>query len=165
MDYRADEMTHDDIWDDSVLIESWNQALDEYKKYHSIHAHGGRIEDLSEAIQTRQIAKPETSESGTPIAGGRRQGESSTQQGDETVAEAGSTDAGEDGAAATVNGGSADSGHGRVSQSVAPPPQALLGSIRDEGMKRLLMSWYYAGYYTGLYEGQQKQERQHHQPE
>ena len=60
------------------------------------------------------------------------------------------------------------------------PPQALLGSsmsmtpdvpyglrnssgltrclspVQDEGLKRLLMSWYYAGYYTGLYEGQQQ---------
>lgn len=29
--------------------------------------------------------------------------------------------------------------------------------VQDEGLKRLLMSWYYAGYYTGLYEGQQRQ--------
>uniref|UniRef100_A0A0B7K124 Survival Motor Neuron Gemin2-binding domain-containing protein n=1 Tax=Bionectria ochroleuca TaxID=29856 RepID=A0A0B7K124_BIOOC len=66
-------LTHDEIWDDSALIESWNDALAEYKKYHSIHAKGGTLEDL------------------------------------ERAAEAG-----------------------------------------------LLMSWYYAGYYTGLYEGQQQ---------
>lgn len=29
-------------------------------------------------------------------------------------------------------------------------------AVGDENMKNLLMSWYYAGYYTGLYEGQQK---------
>lgn len=28
--------------------------------------------------------------------------------------------------------------------------------VQDEGLKNLMMSWYYAGYYTGLYEGQQK---------
>jgi hypothetical protein len=28
--------------------------------------------------------------------------------------------------------------------------------VEDEGMKNLMMSWYYAGYYTGLLEGQQK---------
>lgn len=56
--------------------------------------------------------------------------------------------------------------------SSAPPslPQHLIGAgelfptteefllmitVRDEGMKNLLMSWYYAGYYTGLHEGQQ----------
>ncbi|RKF79011.1 putative Survival motor neuron-like protein [Golovinomyces cichoracearum] len=27
-----------EIWDDSILIESWNDALEEYKKYHSIAA-------------------------------------------------------------------------------------------------------------------------------
>ena len=28
--------------------------------------------------------------------------------------------------------------------------------MQDEGLKNMMMSWYYAGYYTGLYEGQQK---------
>ena len=58
---------------------------------------------------------------------------------------------------------------------VQPPlPQALLGSgksplissdcsgslmlicflVSDEAMRNLMMSWYYAGYYTGLVEGQ-----------
>jgi hypothetical protein len=58
-------MDHDEIWDDSALIESWNDALAEYKvrahlhprvhsdvilterqKYHSIHAKGGSVADL-----------------------------------------------------------------------------------------------------------------------
>jgi len=56
--------------------------------------------------------------------------------------------------------------------SAAPPllPHHLIGAgeyypsaegtlltiiVQDEGLKNLLMSWYYAGYYTGLYEGQQ----------
>lgn len=30
--------------------------------------------------------------------------------------------------------------------------------VKDEGLKSLLMSWYYAGYYTGLYEGQQQRD-------
>lgn len=29
-------------------------------------------------------------------------------------------------------------------------------AVQDEGLKNLMMSWYFAGYYTGLYEGQQK---------
>jgi len=33
---------------------------------------------------------------------------------------------------------------------------ALLPTIQDEAMKNLMMSWYYAGYYTGIQEGQQK---------
>jgi hypothetical protein len=29
-------------------------------------------------------------------------------------------------------------------------------AVQDEGLKNLMVSWYYAGYYTGLLEGQQK---------
>jgi hypothetical protein len=29
-------------------------------------------------------------------------------------------------------------------------------TVQDENLKNMMMSWYYAGYYTGLYEGQQK---------
>jgi len=35
-------------------------------------------------------------------------------------------------------------------------PQHLIGQVHDEGLKNLLMSWYYAGYYTGLFEGRQE---------
>lgn len=53
------ELSHEDVWDDSALIKSWNEALEEYKvcrpavsvirisssrslqKYHSIHLEGG----------------------------------------------------------------------------------------------------------------------------
>lgn len=29
-------------------------------------------------------------------------------------------------------------------------------AVKDEGLKNLMLSWYYAGYYTGLYEGQRQ---------
>lgn len=28
-------------------------------------------------------------------------------------------------------------------------------AVQDESLKNVMLSWYYAGYYTGLYEGQQ----------
>lgn len=28
--------------------------------------------------------------------------------------------------------------------------------VQDESLKKLMMAWYYAGYYTGLHEGQQQ---------
>ncbi len=31
-------------------------------------------------------------------------------------------------------------------------------AVHDDRLKNLLMSWYYAGYYTGLFEGQQQGE-------
>lgn len=29
-------------------------------------------------------------------------------------------------------------------------------TVQDESLKKLLMAWYYAGYYTGLFEGQRQ---------
>ncbi|KAI1397790.1 hypothetical protein F4819DRAFT_470740 [Hypoxylon fuscum] len=131
-------MTHNEMWDDSALVDSWNDALEEYKRYHSIHRHGGNVEDLLKSNETPSDAKNDTKEAdeaSSPsalrpdpemrgdAANGRRENGTSTSQ------------------------HSLPLGRG-------PGPEGLLGSVRDEGLKRLLMSWYYAGYYTGLYEGQ-----------
>ena len=64
----SEAATHEEIWDDSALVDSWNEALEEYKvrqagichaaarfeaatdtprqKYHSIHAKGGTVDDI-----------------------------------------------------------------------------------------------------------------------
>jgi hypothetical protein len=55
-------MSHAEIWDDSALVDSWNEALKEYKarsppsrakseligkqQYHSISARGEQVEDV-----------------------------------------------------------------------------------------------------------------------
>jgi hypothetical protein len=31
MEKKAGQLTHDEIWDDSALVDSWNEALEEYK--------------------------------------------------------------------------------------------------------------------------------------
>ncbi|KAG7135543.1 hypothetical protein HYQ45_018895 [Verticillium longisporum] len=31
MTVSEDQLTHEEVWDDSALIDSWNEALDEYK--------------------------------------------------------------------------------------------------------------------------------------
>ncbi|OIW27566.1 hypothetical protein CONLIGDRAFT_438663 [Coniochaeta ligniaria NRRL 30616] len=150
-------MNHDEIWDDSALIESWNDALAEYKKYHSIHVKGGSVYDLPpNEPQIRPDAKPETRGSSQPMD------ESEVEERHETaIGDAQSDDArqGEksldDGARPPAVAGPAGSG--------VLGPQMLLGSVQDEGLKKLLMSWYYAGYYTGLYEGQQQQAKQQSQ--
>ena len=38
--------------------------------------------------------------------------------------------------------------------SVLGVPHAISNGMQDETLKNLMMSWYYAGYYTGLYEAQ-----------
>ncbi|KAI9753254.1 MAG: hypothetical protein M4579_005267 [Chaenotheca gracillima] len=42
------------------------------------------------------------------------------------------------------------------SEPLAQMPHALIGGGQDDALKNLMMSWYYAGYYTGLREGQQQ---------
>ncbi|VUC33450.1 unnamed protein product [Clonostachys rosea] len=126
-------LTHDEIWDDSALIESWNDALAEYKKYHSIHAKGGSLEDLERAAESGTDSAP--TQKVTLEANDEQQSEPKVD-----------------------NSAGIDKSEPKpqVAGLPAPSPQALLGTVKDESMKRLLMSWYYAGYYTGLYEGQQQ---------
>lgn len=68
MSTNQENLTHEELWDDSALIDSWNEALEEYKvdksddiderlltggwqKYHSIHARGGSIRELESKSQ------------------------------------------------------------------------------------------------------------------
>ncbi|PKK47124.1 hypothetical protein CI102_6189 [Trichoderma harzianum] len=151
---------HEEVWDDSLLIDSWNQALKEYKKYHSIHAKGGNIRDLGEADANPSNKVTEAlkvDESGSqPVA------ETVTET-EQHVEELPSNDAD-----AAMNNSSeqhsSQPGHGLSSIPNAFPSQAILGTVRDDNLKKLLMSWYYAGYYTGLFEGQQQAQQQAPQP-
>ncbi|ROV95762.1 hypothetical protein VPNG_08762 [Cytospora leucostoma] len=154
------ELTHDDIWDDSALVDSWNEALDEYKKYHSIHASGGKLEDLPEFQQDNDAEPDAALPPAAPTSG------SECDIKGETTSVVGTEDA-DHAAKNTIHPAVADGDKiADVHQglngggAMPPPPQALLGSMQDEGLKRLLMSWYYAGYYTGLYEGKQQQQQQ-----
>ncbi|OCL05662.1 hypothetical protein AOQ84DRAFT_298466 [Glonium stellatum] len=157
-----------DAWDDSALIQSWEEALAEYKKYHSIHAKGQRIEDVLNEEELREL-KEELGH--IPKQNGDNDIEARPRPQD---AEAGDVETGEGEALAEASGQRASDAQQTASRrqephgsaeaaahphSVAPGgsmPQLLLGSVQDENLKNLMMSWYYAGYYTGLYEGQQR---------
>lgn len=41
-----DQLTHEQIWDDSALLRSWNDALAEYRRYHSIFVSGEDVESV-----------------------------------------------------------------------------------------------------------------------
>ncbi|QPC71761.1 hypothetical protein HYE68_002513 [Fusarium pseudograminearum] len=62
MSKKQENLTHEEVWDDSALINSWNEALQEYKKYHSIHAKGGSVRDLELQNQAEIEAEPESEE-------------------------------------------------------------------------------------------------------
>jgi len=150
MDSEANELTHDEIWDDSALVNSWNQALEEYKKYHSIHAKGADGDLDLPAQGSQPDAETETHHVGQPPARGPAEvlePGAETGTGGEGSTDAGAEEAGDTAAPGDGQGASGGLGLPTVLGSVA---------VRDEGLKKLLMSWYYAGYYTGLYEGQQQ---------
>ncbi|KAF2864027.1 hypothetical protein K470DRAFT_267523 [Piedraia hortae CBS 480.64] len=99
------ELSHEEVWDDSALIESWNEALAEYKKYHSLAVKGEGV--------TLSLDEPVKEEAAT---------------GEKKPVETNKPDL----------------------------VQKLMPTVSDDDMKNVMMSWYYAGYYTGLMEGQQK---------
>ncbi|KAJ9631919.1 hypothetical protein H2203_000320 [Taxawa tesnikishii (nom. ined.)] len=47
----AEGLSHNEIWDDSALVRSWNDALEEYKKYHSMAAKGEKVEEILDAAE------------------------------------------------------------------------------------------------------------------
>ncbi|TLS20871.1 uncharacterized protein PpBr36_10852 [Pyricularia pennisetigena] len=138
------DVTHEDIWDDSALVNSWNEALEEYKKYHSIHADRAAEATIVPDSQNPLLnAKTETNEPQSPPNRTRGDGETIQEQAKPT--------------------GGRPEGLGMNDQQpggTLSSPVSVLGSVKDESLKSLLMSWYYAGYYTGLYEGQQQRSRQ-----
>ncbi|KAJ5368654.1 uncharacterized protein N7496_008414 [Penicillium cataractarum] len=152
-------LTHEEIWDDSALVQSWDDAVEEYKLYHSIHAKGENIEDvLREAEAAGLDEQVNDRDGGNMIAEHDAMEAAMGEAVDQTAAN--STQARESFAqtkppafegsgATTVPGPTFPAG-------VMPMPSAVLPHIQDENLRNLMMSWYFAGYYTGLYQGQQQ---------
>ncbi|RAH74630.1 uncharacterized protein BO66DRAFT_407976 [Aspergillus aculeatinus CBS 121060] len=146
-------LTQEEIWDDSALVQSWDEAVEEYKLYHSIQARGENVDDVlreAEAEAGSQDVLP-AQESDEAVDSMDHDAEPPSVV-DATSAEAKTT--GQTSAAA--NPTIAPTGQGFTPAGAVPPPHAALAQVQDEGLKNLMMAWYYAGYYTGLYEGQQR---------
>jgi len=141
-----DSTSHAEMWDDSALVDSWNEALEEYKHYHGIHARGETVEDVLKTSANKGKGGDEDIE--------YEEGQVDDDDQPLTAANAKNTPA--------EAGGHSMASHGNISRMHSQPPstevlpQHLIGQVHDEGLKNLLMSWYYAGYYTGLYEGQKQ---------
>ncbi|KAL2051586.1 hypothetical protein ABVK25_008248 [Lepraria finkii] len=165
MGKKSKQLSHAEIWDDSALIQSWDDALAEYKLYHSIYARGERVEDVIKDIEagTQDAALNEhTTAKGEALA--------QTYSVMSEELEDGELKEEPENTQSYTNGGSTEKIH-EISSSRAHPlradhahqqqenlgmPNAVVGGVQDEALKNLMMSWYYAGYYTGFYEGQQK---------
>ncbi|KAH7407743.1 hypothetical protein BKA64DRAFT_706152 [Cadophora sp. MPI-SDFR-AT-0126] len=132
--------SHSQIWDDSSLVDSWNEALDEYKKYHSIKARGGNVDQiLKEAGNTNK-------QMGEDVHYEVAQDPHAKKGASEETADVDITSYEEHVPVVEQRE------HSNRSPAL---PQHLIGQVHDNDLKNLLMSWYYAGYYTGLHEGKQ----------
>jgi len=151
------ELTQDEIWDDSALVRSWDQAVEEYKLYHSIHAKGENVEAILQAAeqtsdgQVDDVDSMQTDVAQTEAAGGEADRESHGAQGERHADEPEVAPPTAKPPLETENlGGATQASPGGTTSM----PNALLGEVQDEGLKNLMMAWYFAGYYTGLHEGQ-----------
>ncbi|KAL9129100.1 MAG: hypothetical protein Q9175_007389 [Cornicularia normoerica] len=166
------QLSQAEVWDDSALIQSWDDALAEYKLYHSIHARSERVEDVIEEaeVQERDVHMSED-DLRLAAAGMQTNGISSGELEDGELEEEPKS------AQAYRNGKLFENIHGPSTLEPEPKerlanasiavhqeeksgmPNAIINGVQDEALKNLMMSWYYAGYYTGLYKGQQRLHR------
>ncbi|KAH0289813.1 hypothetical protein M436DRAFT_53960 [Aureobasidium namibiae CBS 147.97] len=150
------KLSDNEIWDDSALVQSWNEALEEYKKYHSMSARGERVEEVLDAVEKKEEAQSTINLKAADLdtTTGLPQWETveedyHPEQAQEIVQQLNQEH---------LKAQSADAQPANNSNQVPPPgiSQVLLDSVQDESLKALMTSWYFAGYYTGLYEGQRK---------
>lgn len=195
-------LTQEEIWDDSALVQSWDEAVEEYKVrplylsrdsyltqcqqlYHSIHAKGENVEDVlreaeaaeaaedagmeqdgqrpDEAVEAMEDDVGEVPEVSRPLVRCKRSCLSdSFQAAEEPPTATDHQPSGTKHPAETAPTGAAAMPHAALSQGslpcidLAPTIANFRTSVQDEGLKNLMMAWYFAGYYTGLYEGQQR---------
>ncbi|PGH02119.1 hypothetical protein GX51_04823 [Blastomyces parvus] len=170
-------LTQEEIWDDSALIQSWDDAVEEYKLYHSIQARGENVDDILRAEEAKARAEDEAAVKDghdEPAAGTQPHGqpeaetESAYAEANDQEMEMTGTDLhGDHGDQREAHDAKANPEPTRPANGIfANMPQLVsqngdAASGADEGLKNLMMAWYFAGYYTGLYEGQQRGAAQH----
>ncbi|MCJ1388291.1 hypothetical protein MMC18_001137 [Xylographa bjoerkii] len=168
MGKKRKALSQEEIWDDSALIQSWDDALEEYKLYHSIHARGERVEDVLLAAQAEDqqmttdhsllvddiTTQPNYRSGDESLEDGELEGteafRSNSLQPDVEYQEMPSTKPhGPNGRPETHTSG--------PTQDPSLIPQGIIAaSTPEEAQKNMMMSWYWAGYYTGFYEGQKQ---------
>ncbi|KAL9125552.1 MAG: hypothetical protein Q9217_005263 [Psora testacea] len=161
MGKKRKQLSQAEIWDDSSLLQTWEDALEEYKLYHSIHAKGERVEDVIKSAEREEESVHSMTNGGGDNVAGKEAIEGIGEELEDGELEEEIKDVGEE---ATSERPAPSFGHvpstatNDPAPSMATPslPTLTVNGVSDEGLRRLMMSWYWAGYYTGLFEGQQQ---------
>ncbi|KAL6714941.1 hypothetical protein ACLMJK_007201 [Lecanora helva] len=172
MGKKRKELSHAEVWDDSVLLQSWSDALEEYKLYHSIHARGERVEDVIQKFESDSNDhmngdfEPSKNENDSPLKPGPDTLEDGELEEESTAAGAVSIKDSEQ--KATLHSLASnyheqplhpEHGSGHQHKASSGMPDYVTNGVQDQALKNLMMSWYWAGYHTGFYEGQQEAQR------
>ncbi|KAI5303202.1 hypothetical protein KEM56_007800 [Ascosphaera pollenicola] len=155
------QLTHAQIWDDFSLVQSWNEAAEEYKAYHSVHARGESMDALLEKYENGTLGDDlglgSIGDVVSPVSQTMVDGKQDKMMDIDQPANGESKevkDTTQQKEAPTLHA-KADSFNATIKE---PTPNALLtlAAGSSEDLKALMMSWYYAGYYTGLQEGKRQ---------
>jgi len=138
------ELTHEEIWDDSALIEAWDAAMDEYKALHGPE-NEWKTEPISKSSPLWYNVPP--SASGTTGVGSGSKPLSSTYEQNEghtmPVSEHDST---------PLNFNTFVPSHDPALPNLAATDtQNPIGISRDEVFRNALNAVYWAGYWTAVY--------------
>ncbi|KIW05244.1 uncharacterized protein PV09_03780 [Verruconis gallopava] len=162
-------------WDDSELINTWDEALEEYKRYHSIHLSGKRLDEVLSKeeweqvlAQRRALRKGAHNRTVRHDQDGDAQSNIDVDENEKDMSMSPERDIPievaikqqepvpqHDGDSPSRAQAQPDAPTGSLHSSSTSHVPLLLG-VQDENLKNLLMAWYYAGYHTGLYEGRQQ---------
>ncbi|KAK0336317.1 hypothetical protein LTR91_000884 [Friedmanniomyces endolithicus] len=150
----AKKASHAEIWDDSALVTSWNEALAD------LAAKGETIEVILDKAENGELDASEDAVPEAELTVDQAPGPSGvTTNGISAAAATATLPAARQDLPSTAVGAASTAAvpqlllnQGKYTATIFPTPNLL----QDEGLKNVMMSWYYAGYYTGLYEGQQK---------
>ncbi|ERF71186.1 hypothetical protein EPUS_06015 [Endocarpon pusillum Z07020] len=149
---KREQLTQDEVWDDSALLKSWQDALDEYQFYHSIHAKGENVEDVLRQAESDDAAKnedvvPAQSFNDPPSSDSALEDGEVDEHDTMTFSK---KDTGQSGDNEPVRFAEA--------QNIEPPPtekiagSALASMDQDQILENIKMAYWWAGYYSALYD-------------
>lgn len=160
-----------DMWDDTALIQGWDDAVAEYQRYHSIYHHeGGPAPTVSAASttasQASQANRPATTSNPQSLAHDSANPPARTVLPEQPVSSTATQppppqplprpQPPQQEVAPSPPAPSTTTTTGPTQAQMPDPPLPL--NTTDPELKNLLMSWYWAGYYHGLYEGKKSQQ-------
>lgn len=136
------------LWEDSSLVRQWDDAVEEYQKYHSLEARGVRtLDDLKqeEAIATENVDHDKNSNVNIEL--GHSISNEAHEESDPAITDAEDEDEEAQGSQSSVT---IQDKNMHVAKENKTSNFGISLEGFDEGTKSLIMAWYWAGYYQGL---------------